>query len=124
MNSQAAPKRVQLLYTDFQKVILDFQLLEHERFLHKFTEYFKAVDSDTNGVVDENEFRELVQSMQVIETDQELDFLLQSVDPHNNNKMTYSEIVTLLSNYLVPRGELNPNSSMPLLEKFINQGQE
>ena len=58
--------------------------------------------------------------MQVIDTEHELDFLLQSVDPHNNNKMTYSEIVTLLSNYLVPRDGLNPNSSMPLLEKFIN----
>ena len=48
------------MYADFQKVILDFQLFEHERFLRKFTKYFKAVDRDTNGVLDENEFRELI----------------------------------------------------------------
>ena len=59
-NNQAQPKRVQLMYVDFQKVILDFQLFEHERFLRKFTKYFKAVDRDTNGVLDENEFRELI----------------------------------------------------------------
>ena len=121
-NNQAQPKRVQLMYVDFQKVILDFQLFEHERFLRKFTKYFKAVDRDTNGVLDENEFRELIQNMQVITSDQELDYLLQSVDPHNNNRMTYSEIVTLLSNYLVPRDDHNENLTIPLLEKFINLG--
>ena len=62
--------------------------------------------------------------MQVISSDEEIDFLLQTVDPHNNNRMTYSEIVTLLSNYFVPRDDINENLTMPLLEKFINQGQE
>ena len=97
-------------------------MFEHERFLRKFTQYFKTVDRDTNGVLDEIEFRELIQNMQVISSDQEIDFLLQTVDPHNNNRMTYSEIVTLLSNYFVPRDDINENLTMPLLEKFINQG--
>ena len=95
-------------------------MFEHERFLRKFTQYFKTVDRDTNGVLDEIEFRELIQNMQVISSDQEIDFLLQTVDPHNNNRMTYSEIVTLLSNYFVPRDDINENLTMPLLEKFIN----
>ena len=99
-------------------------MFEHERFLRKFTQYFKTVDRDTNGVLDEIEFRELIQNMQVISSDQEIDFLLQTVDPHNNNRMTYSEIVTLLSNYFVPKDDINENLTMPLLEKFINQGQE
>ena len=97
-------------------------MFEHERFLRKFTQYFKTVDRDTNGVLDEIEFRELIQNMQVISSDQEIDFLLQTVDPHNNNRMTYSEIVTLLSNYFVPKDDINENLTMPLLEKFINQG--
>ena len=92
--------------------------------MRKFTQYFKTVDRDTNGVLDEIEFRELIQNMQVISSDQEIDFLLQTVDPHNNNRMTYSEIVTLLSNYFVPKDDINENLTMPLLEKFINQGQE
>ena len=33
-----------LRYQDFKKIILDFQLQEHERFLHKFTDLFKSID--------------------------------------------------------------------------------
>lgn len=33
-----------LLYADFQKIILDFQLEEHERFLRNFTDLFKSID--------------------------------------------------------------------------------
>jgi len=35
-----------LQYGDFRKIILDFQLQEHERFLIKFTNLFKSVDND------------------------------------------------------------------------------
>ena len=34
-----------LLYADFQKIILDFQLEEHERFLRNFTDLFKSIDT-------------------------------------------------------------------------------
>ena len=49
-----------LLYTDFQKVILDFQLHEHERFLKSFTNLFKCVDADLDGIISEDEFRMLI----------------------------------------------------------------
>ena len=47
-------KSAQLKYADFKKVILDFQLQEHERFLYKFTDLFKQVDEDSDGILDEN----------------------------------------------------------------------
>ena len=42
------------------------------------------------------------------ETDAEsdIDTLLRVVDPHNNQQMTYSEVVQLLSNQLVPQQSL------------------
>ena len=49
-------KHSQLLYADFKKVILDFQLQEHERFLQKFTDLFKSVDNDGDGVITEVQF--------------------------------------------------------------------
>jgi len=55
-----------LLYSDFQKVVLDFQLREHERFLQKFNLNFKRFDLNQDGVVDEQEFRALVISMGVL----------------------------------------------------------
>jgi Ca2+-binding EF-hand superfamily protein len=80
---------------------LDFQLIEHEKFLVKFTHLFKKVDYDNNGTINESEFRDLLSSMEVLETEEEVLYLLNEVDPFNNQKMTYSEIVHLLSSHMV-----------------------
>ena len=111
-----------LSYHDFQKIILDFQLQEHEKFLFRFTQLFKEVDIDNNGIINEDEFRELVAKMNVIEREDEVQYLLQLVDPYNNQKMTFSEIVHLLSSHMVPIDpEGNPQQTIPLLEKFVNK---
>jgi Ca2+-binding EF-hand superfamily protein len=93
---------------EFIKGILDFQLQEHERFLGEFNQLFKQVDLDHNGVVNEDEFKELIVSMNVVVanpngTNGEIDTLLRVIDPFNNQQMTYSEVVQLLSNQLVPQ---------------------
>lgn len=48
------------------KVILDFQLREHERFLKKFNFSFKQSDNNSDGVIDEVEFRSLVIGMGIM----------------------------------------------------------
>lgn len=40
-------------YFIFQKIILDFQLKSHEKFLKNFVAYFRLVDKDLNGIIDE-----------------------------------------------------------------------
>ncbi len=80
---------------------MDFQLSEHEKFLYDFTQLFKQVDSDRNGIINEDEFRDLLSQMKVLHKDEELIVLLQIVDPYNNQKMTYSEIVHLLSSHMI-----------------------
>ncbi len=40
-------------YSLFQKVILDFQLVSHEKFIQTLLAYFKQVDKDNNGIVNE-----------------------------------------------------------------------
>lgn len=97
---------------EFIKGILDFQLQEHERFLGEFNQLFKQVDQDHNGVINEGEFRELIVSMNVVVanptgTNGEIDTLLRVIDPFNNQQMTYSEVVQLLSNQLVPQQNFN-----------------
>ncbi len=86
-----------LPFLDFQKIILDFQLKEHEKFLKKFIAVFKSADLDNNGVINEDEFRDLIGSMGVISNDEEINYLLQVIDPYNNQQMTFSELVHLLS---------------------------
>jgi hypothetical protein len=56
--------------------------------------------------------------MGVVNSMEDVDSLLQIVDPHNNKQMTYSEIVQLLSSQMVPISEAIPKQ-VPLLEKFV-----
>ena len=105
------------------KVILDFQLQEHEKFLSSFTSLFKEVDIDSNGIISEDEFKELIHRMNVVpDLEDQIDLLLNTIDPHNNKQMTYSEVVQLLSTQMIPISEDNPRM-VPLLEKFVNQVQ-
>lgn len=50
MNEKEKPM---LEYNIFQKVILDFQLRSHEKFLKNFVTLFRTVDKDINGIIDE-----------------------------------------------------------------------
>lgn len=87
------------------------------------------MDSDGNGIINEEEFRELLTKMfatmgggaDAAEYEQ-IESLLNIVDPHNNKQMTYSEIVQLLSSQLTQISEENPRM-VPLLEKYVNQVQ-
>lgn len=71
-----------LTYSEFQKTILDFQLSEHEKFLSEFTQLFKEVDRDRNGIIEELEFRALLREMRADPAETEL--LVQMLDPYNN----------------------------------------
>lgn len=91
-----------LLYMDFQKIILDFQLQEHEKFLKNFTSLFKRIDQFRIGYLNEAQFRDLMSMMGLISQDDEIAYLLSQIDPYKNNRMTYSEVVQLLSSHMVP----------------------
>lgn len=84
-----------LLFKDFQKAVLDFQLREHEKFLKRFVEIFRDIDADSNGLLSEEEFRELVGQMGLNPDD--ANYFLQIIDPYNHKQMTFSEIVHLFS---------------------------
>ena len=62
--------------------------------------------------------------MNLISNKDEVDYLLGKIDPFNNNKMTYSEVIQLLSSHMVPSGEDTGDyqQSIPILEKFSHLG--
>jgi Ca2+-binding EF-hand superfamily protein len=104
-------ERSKLKFHVFLKCVLDFQLREHEKFLSFFVSQFKQVDSDRDGVINEQQFASLMASLgfredyaQSISGDfhaSRIDKFLELVDPFNNNKITFSECVHLLSSELV-----------------------
>ncbi len=90
-----------IAYDALLKILLDFQLRGHEKFLARFRRAFRKVDSDNNGVVDETQFRALVKTLVPGKTAGDVDELLASVDPYNNNHITFSDCVGVLSSDLV-----------------------
>ena len=96
------------------------------------------MDSEGVGILNEHQFKSLVKNMHQAcegglysfeqDVDVEVEQLLEAVDPQNNQRITYSEIVQLLSQKTVP---CYPNNEitvaivtqearqMPILEKFV-----
>ena len=50
-------------FREFIKVILDFQLQEHQKFLRKFNIVFKRIDTECSGILNELQFRNLIAKM-------------------------------------------------------------
>lgn len=55
--------RLRVQFSKFEKLILDFQLKTHEKFLDSFNRIFKRSDKDRNGIINENEFVGLVEEI-------------------------------------------------------------
>ena len=93
-------------YKDFQKVcyeliqiILDFQLKSHDKYLRNFVYLFKRVDQDNNGIINEEEFLNMLQSINIYKEDfnEQATRLLNIIDPYNKQYITFSETISLFS---------------------------
>ena len=61
--------------------------------------------------------------MGICDSDGEIEYFLQVVDPYNNQQITFSEVVHLLSAHMVPE-EDGGEKSVPMLEKFARLNDE
>lgn len=93
------------------QTLLDFQLAGHEKFLAKFRAIFRRFDTDQNGVLDEEQFRNVVACVDPTkvrvaarvracwqaaddckQTEKQFAELLTKVDPFTNQHITFSEV--------------------------------
>ena len=86
-------------FTEFQKIILDFQLKSHDKFLKNFIFIFKKFDTDNNGIISEEEFINLIHTLDLYKDDfeEQIKRILTIVDPFLKKQITFSEVVTLFS---------------------------
>lgn len=83
-------------YAALLKTMLDFQLRGHQKYLEKFRRAFAGVDADNNGVVNEAEFRRLVRQLDPSKSDEQIEALLQQIDPWGHAHITFSDCVESL----------------------------
>jgi Ca2+-binding EF-hand superfamily protein len=107
-------------------------MLQHEKYLNRFVTLFKTVDSDNDGIINEEQFKALIREMKIIpNTDEqgeiEIEKLLIMIDPHKTQQITFSELVTFLT--LTELNDSTPNRDLGgateeatsnLLESFTN----
>lgn len=84
-------------FASFCKVILDFQLRSHEKFLKTFIAHFRSVDQDQNGIINEPEFKDLVRIIESYSIPLDANKLLMTVDPYSYQNITFSQCVALFS---------------------------
>eukprot|EP00698_Gefionella_okellyi_P019375 TRINITY_DN5930_c0_g1_i1.p1 TRINITY_DN5930_c0_g1~~TRINITY_DN5930_c0_g1_i1.p1 ORF type:complete len:679 (-),score=216.80 TRINITY_DN5930_c0_g1_i1:78-2114(-) len=90
-----------IAYHDFLQVLLEFQLRGHEKFLMKFMKLFRQFDKDRNGILSEDELRQLILAIDPAKEPKEIIAMLEQADPHNNKQINFSECVSFLSAELV-----------------------
>lgn len=95
-----------IYFKDLLYCICDFQMIQHEKYLHRFVALFKSADKDKDGIINESQFRYLIRQMKIIppsisdceqKTEEEIDRLLVIIDPHKTQQITFSELVTFLT---------------------------
>eukprot|EP00341_Mesodinium_pulex_P015591 CAMPEP_0116994102 /NCGR_PEP_ID=MMETSP0467-20121206/67901_1 /TAXON_ID=283647 /ORGANISM="Mesodinium pulex, Strain SPMC105" /LENGTH=134 /DNA_ID=CAMNT_0004692047 /DNA_START=1210 /DNA_END=1614 /DNA_ORIENTATION=- len=81
----------------FLKVLLDFSLLSHEKFLKKFVDLFNEIDGNCDGMLDEEEMVQLINRLKIVDSDEQIDVILSKADPNNNKIITFSDCVQVFT---------------------------
>ena len=111
-------------FKDLVKIIHEFQIKQREKQLKNFVQLFKSVDKDNNGIINEEEFVNLLYNMKIFGDNlkQKIVELLTQIDPYNNKQITFSECVNLFGNIPYEQEGNNQNNqsgnSMSILDKI------
>lgn len=86
-------------YKNFLRIILDYQIKCRAKYLNNLYYIFKELDTDENGILNENEFIQLVANTDLFNEgfSSHSNRLLNLVDPNNHKQVTFSEVVTCFS---------------------------
>ena len=81
------------------KICHEFQIKIREKYLKNFKNFFDKVDSDNNGIINEQEFILLIKQIGIFnEEEGEIERILNDIDPYGNEKITFSQIIRYFSN--------------------------
>ena len=112
-------------FKDLVKILHEFQIKQREKQLKNFVQMFKSVDKDNNGIINEEEFVNLLYNMNIFgdQLKQKIVELLTQIDPYNNKQITFSECVNLFQSIpYEPEGNINNNNqqgnNMSLLDRI------
>ena len=111
-----------ILFTDFIKIVLDNHIKFRDKQLKNFVNLFRSVDTNRDGVINEEEFSELIHKMKVFkeeEVENKIFQFLEKMDPFVNQKFTFSECVNFFSSEIIKNNDINgEEKEISILEKI------
>ena len=116
-------------YKEFVHIVMEYQINYRDNYLKCFLGIFQKYDADKNGIVNEEEFKEIVKEIPSVinKGNNYVKELLEKVDPLNLNKITFSDIVSLFSSEIIDsRNNMNNNngsSGISILDQICLDGQ-
>ena len=117
-----------ILYQNFMKIILDNHIRFRDKQLKNFVELFRSVDTNRDGIINEEEFSELIQKMKIFkeeEVDNVIFQYLEKMDPFDNQKFTFSECINFFSCEFIQDKDLNGDvKEISVLEKVCFRDKE
>ena len=90
-------------YKDFIQIVCENQIINREKYLRKFVNLFRKFDKDGDGVLNEEQFIEMVKNIQYCQNNLEeyINRFLYVVDPFNHKKITFNNCVILFSSEII-----------------------
>ena len=95
-------------------ICLEYQIKLHIKYLKPFLKLFQTVDTDRDGIIDEEQFVLLIKNMNIFKEEnivQVIEEFLNTLDPYGYKRITFSDIVELFS-------KINFEQNQTVLDKF------
>ena len=114
-----------ILYSNFMKIILDNHIRFRDKQLKIFVDLFKSVDTNRDGIINEDEFSELIQKMKIFKEEEIENVIfqyLEKLDPFDYQKFTFSECINFFSSEFIHDKNVNgEEKEISVLEKICFQ---
>ena len=110
-----------ILYRNFMKIILDNHIRFRDKQLKNFVDLFRSVDTNRDGIINEEEFSELIQKMKIFKEEEVENVIfqyLEKMDPYDHQKFTFSECINFFSSEFIQDKDMNGDEKeISVLEK-------
>ena len=109
--NQPLKEDLEIDYKNFLRIILDYQIQCRGKYLDNLYQIFKELDTDENGILNENEFIQLVANTDLYNEgfSSHSNRLLNIVDPANHKQCTFSDVVMCFSKEIIKEPDENGN---------------
>ena len=87
-------------YNDLLDIFHEYQMNKREEYLMPFVNIFKSIDEDSDGILTEKQFINLVKALNIFDNknfEKEVEKLLNNIDPYRNNQIIFTDCVNLFS---------------------------